>query len=385
MVSRFAKLSKTHSFFLIGPRGSGKSTLIRQLFSPDYPHVKWIDLLSPREEDKYRVNPNALYEECLAHPQLKTVVIDEVQKLPKLLDIVHQLIEQKKIQFVLTGSSARKLKRGAANLLAGRAFFYQLYPFSANELGDAFDLNEALSFGLLPKVQEFLSRDDKKRFLDAYTLTYLKEEIQVEQVVRNLDPFRKFLEVSAQMNTKIINYSKIARDVGVDANTVKSYFQILEDTLLGTLLEPYHTSVRKRQTQSPKFYFFDTGVVRSLNRSLRIPVNEGTYEYGALFENFIFTEMIKRNEYMDKDFRFYYLTTKDGAEIDFIIDEPGGRKICIEVKSKSQVNKDDVKPLARLSADIENSQPYCLSNDPNRKIIDGVTCVHWQDGLGEIF
>jgi uncharacterized protein len=252
MVNRLIKLSKSHSFFVFGARGVGKSTLIRSLYGSDL-NVVTFNLLDLKVEDDLRTNPQSLVEIARAQKP-EWVVIDEIQKLPKLLDLVHLMIEEDKQKFILTGSSARKLKRGAGNLLAGRAFVYHLHPFTSVELGHEFDLLDALNWGLLPKTQALKTDEEKQDFLEAYCRTYLKEEIQQEQIVRNLDPFRQFLEIAAQMNGKIINFSKIAREVGVDTTTVQNYFSILEDTLLGFFLPSYHKSVRKRQISAPKYW-----------------------------------------------------------------------------------------------------------------------------------
>jgi uncharacterized protein len=187
------------------------------------------------------------------------VVVDEIQKLPKLLDIVHSLIEKTNKYFILTGSSARKLKYGGANLLAGRAFVYHLFPFSFLELKDNFNFSTAMQFGMLPKLWSYDTDEERSLFLQAYAFTYLKEEIRGEQLTKNLDAFRRFLEVAAQCNGKIINYANLARDVGVDDKTIKEYFTILEDTLVGFLLEPFQHSFRKRLSQKPKFYFLMWG------------------------------------------------------------------------------------------------------------------------------
>ena len=382
MINRMAKLSQTHSFFILGPRGSGKSTLIKQKYSKN---CLYIDFLDPQIEDRYRLNPSVLKQELAGQPQLKRVIIDEVQKLPRILDVVHQLIEETNIQFILSGSSARKLKRGGANLLAGRAFVFYLYPFVSLELGSQFDLNKALCWGMLPQQFNLKNNQDKEEYLKAYTLTYLKEEIQLEQIVRKLRPFRKFLEVAAQMNTKVINYSKIARDIGVDTNTVQNYYSILEETLVGFYLNPYHTSIRKSQRLSPKFYLFDTGVCRALKGVLNIPLLSQTYEFGEAFEHLIILEIIKLAEYNRRNWKYFYLLTKDRAEIDLIIDRPGETTLCIEIKSSDTVTESDIRNLIRLGADIPKSKLYCFSRDPIKKQIQNVSCMKWQEGIKEIF
>ena len=219
------------------------------------------------------------------------ILIDEVQRAPRLLDVVHRLIESTGKRFVLTGSSARKLRRGASNLLAGRAFVYNLYPLTVPELQDAFVLEDALHWGTLPRIYSLAGREEKNAYLRAYALTYLKEEIVAEQIIRRLDPFREFLEVAAQSNGTIINYANIARDVGADPKTVVSYFSVLEDTLVGFHLPAYHRSIRKQQRANPKFYYVDIGVKRSLERTLEVPLRTGTYEFGKAFAHFVITQI----------------------------------------------------------------------------------------------
>ena len=270
MFRRLLQTTRQNSFFLFGARGTGKTTYIRNEFNPDA--VLYIDLLDAEIEDAYRRTPQRLERQIRALPQtVEWVLIDEVQRAPRLLDVVHRLIERTDKRFVLTGSSSRKLRRGASNLLAGRAFVYNLFPLTVPELEDAFDLEDALRWGTLPGIYALEANEDKQSYLRAYALTYLKEEIVAEQIVRRLDPFRQFLEVAAQSNGTIINYANIARDVGADPKTVISYFSILEDTLVGFLLPAFHRSIRKQQRTNPKFYFFDTGVKRSLDRTLDVP------------------------------------------------------------------------------------------------------------------
>ncbi len=259
---RLLTLPKEHSLFLFGARNSGKSTLVKEVYA-DSSII--IDLLKKKTEARFARNPDALYDIVKALPETTThVIIDEVQKNPKLLDVVHDLMSDTKKCFVMTGSSARKLKQGGANLLAGRAFVYHMYPLTHIELGDTFNLDHALHWGTLPEIFTLDIDEMKKEFLYAYAHTYLKEEIWNEHFIRDLDPFRRFLEVAAQCNGQLINFSNIARDVGVSDKTIKSYYSILEDTLIGFFLEPYHASFRKRLSHQPKFYLFDTGVTRAL-------------------------------------------------------------------------------------------------------------------------
>ena len=203
-------------------------------------------------------------------------------------------------------------------------------------------------------------------------------------MVRKLEPFRRFLAVVAQSNGTIINYSNIARDVGTTDITVGTYFQILEDTRLGFLLEPFHHSVRKRQRESPKFYLFDTGVQRALSRTLTVPLLPQTYAFGKAFEHFIICEFIRLSSYARNDFNFSYLQTKDDAEIDLIIERPGKPIALIEIKSTNHVEKDDVAGLRKFVLDFPGANFYCLSLDPNPKIINGITCLSWIEGIKEI-
>lgn len=390
MVRRIQKLSKTNSLFLFGARGTGKSTLLHAYFTGKTPKndcLLWIDLLTAHDEERFGHDPDEL-SRVLAINNYQWVVIDEIQKFPKLLDIVHHEIEtHKNIQFILTGSSSRKLKRGSANLLGGRAFTYLLFPFTFIELGKDFDLINALSFGTLPKIFSYGdNNDDKSEFLRSYVRTYLKEEIQAEQIVRDLSPFRDFLEIASQGNGKIINFSKIARDVHVDDKTVKSYFQILEDTLIGFFLPPFHRSIRKRQREASKFYFFDLGVKRALDRTLRVPLVPGTFAFGEAFEHLILCEMIRLNEYLKMDYRFSYLRTKDDAEIDLIVERPGMPDLLIEIKSTGKISIDDYRTLKQLGATWDRAcEMQVWSMDRIEKKDESIHCIFWQTAMQRLF
>jgi len=388
MHSRLLVLSKHYSLFLFGARGVGKSTLVESTFKIDTAENTYINLLDTVVEDRFARNPMELVEIVDAMlPQEKYVIVDEIQKVPKLLDVIHLLIETKKCKkyFILTGSSARKLKLSGVNLLAGRAFVYHLYPFSFLELGEKFDLQSALLFGMLPGVFNFKSKQDKQQFLQAYTLTYLKEEIWAEQLVKNLDPFRRFLEVAAQSNGKIINYANIARDVGADDKTVKNYFSILEDTLLAFLIEPYQNSFRKRLSAAPKFYFFDVGVTRALARMLGVTPQSGTSYYGDLFESFIVTECIKLASYFQPEYKFSYLMTGAGVEIDLVIERPGKPLLLIEIKSTTIVRKEDLRSFQNIAKEIGECESVCFCNEARKKKIGDMIVYPWQKGIAEYF
>ena len=384
MVRRIPRLSARNSFFLFGARGTGKSTLIEKKYRSN--KTLWIDLLLYEVEEKFSHNPDELIF-ILNNSKYQRVVIDEIQKVPKLLDVIQKLMrERPNIQFIMTGSSARKLKRGSGNLLAGRAFQYYLFPFSVFELEEKADISDVLSFGTLPEVFQKKSRSDKKEFLKSYVQTYLKEEIVSEQIIRNLNPFRNFLQVAAQQSGQIINYSKISQDIGTDDKTVKNYFSILEDTLLGFFLPCYHKSIRKQQRQSPKFYFFDTGVKRALNKQIESLLMKNTYAYGNAFEHRILQECFCLNEYLRRNFSFYYLKTKDQNEIDLIIERPGKPDILVEIKSTRQVQKRHISKLVHFKKDWPSRCPAQIwSQDRMSKTIEKVECLFWKDALQSIF
>ncbi len=383
--NRLLQLPLNRSFFLFGARNTGKSTLLKHLFKGK--NALWIDLLDPDQEDRYAREPLSFKQEVTAlDVATKYVIIDEIQKLPKLLDIVHQLIESTDKIFIMTGSSARKLRHGGANLLAGRAFVYNLYPFTTLEIGDNFNLDDALCWGTLPAiVYKMQTLEDKTKFLQAYAQTYLKEEIWLEQFIRKIDPFRRFLEVSAQCNGKIINFSNLAKDVGVDDKTIKQYFSILEDTLMGFFLEPFHASFRKKFKSKSKFYFFDPGVCRSLTMMLSVPVKKGTSYYGEVFEHFIILECVRLASYYYSEYRFSYLGTKDNVEIDLVVERPGKKILLIEIKSSDNVREDHLKTFSNIIKDIENSKSICISQDNRAKKIGDIMVLPWMDALRKYF
>jgi predicted AAA+ superfamily ATPase len=386
MVRRLCNLSKTHSFFVFGARGTGKSTLLREHFS-EVNHAHF-DLLHPDLEAEFQLHPENLTYRLeqikKENPACRWIILDEIQKAPALLNLVHLHIEQKYFRFALTGSSARKLKRGQSNLLAGRAHIFHLFPFTHLELSEQFDIHSVLRWGTLPSLLEMVAID-KSRYLKSYTNTYLKEEVIAEQLIRNLVPFRAFLEVAAQTAGKIVNYSKIARDVKVESPTVQSYFDILEETYIGFRLLPFHESVRKRQTQHPKFYFFDNGVQRALAHRIDLDIAESTYEYGELFESFLIQEIFRLISYHEKEWTLSYLMTKDSVEVDLIIDRPGLPRVFIEIKSTKKVQNEEAKNLiAILKTQEASAKGYVFSQDPKSFVRDGISFLAWKKGLAEI-
>lgn len=341
-----------------------------------------LDLLDPEIEDYYARTPKRLETELLAFKRKPDwIVIDEIQKVPKLLDMVHRLIESHNYKFALTGSSARKLKRGSANLLAGRAFVYNLYSLSAIELAEDFLLEDFLHWGGLPRLQSLTNTKDKVAYLNSYILTYLNQEIRLEQIVRNLDPFRDFLEIAGQMSGKIVNHKKIADQVGVDTKTVQNYYSILEDTLLGFYLPAFHYSVRKSQRLSPKFYLFDTGLKKALENSLEQKVTPGTSVFGDLFEQMVILEIHKLNSYRQNNYRLSYYGTKNNSEVDLILSK-NGKVILIEIKSSHRIDETEVRKLERISADFKNvDKVIYLSQDTHSLKVGKVSCMHWLEFL----
>ncbi len=389
-IKRIIKLPSHNSFFLFGARGTGKSTLIETVYkveSQPNDNFLYINLLDPSVEEDYQKNPNLLKEKLNENKSIQKVIIDEIQKNSKLLDVIHGLIEKyKKIQFIMTGSSARKLKRGSANLLGGRAFALRLHPFSFLEAPNGENLDELLTWGTLPKIYEFDNDADRIRFLRSYTQTYLKEEIQLEQLTRDLSRFRQFLEFSAQCNCEIINYLNIARQSGLDEKTIARYFEILSDTMLGHLLEPFDESVRVRQSQKPKFYLFDIGIYRYLSQMTNNKLIIGSSEYGKIFEQFIVCECFRLNDYFETDFKFYYLRTKDGAEIDLIVNLGPKNRILIEIKSTNKVSEKDFFHLRSLSQNIIHKEKWVICNEAKaRRTDDGIRVLPWKIALRELF
>jgi len=345
-----------------------------------------INLLEAKNENLFARNPDVLIDIVKALPATTThIIIDEIQKLPKLLDIVHHLIETTNKLFILTGSSAKRLKHGGANLLAGRAILHHLYPFIYLELESQFHLHHALQYGMLPKVFELKSELDKQLFLETYVNLYLKEEVWAEKFVRDLAPFRYFLQVAAQCNGKKINISNIAKNVGVSDYTVQEYFSILEDTLMGYFLYPFQHSFRKRLSKKPKFYFFDTGVLRALMGLSEIALVESTSAFGEVFEHFIINQCIALASYRHRNYRFSYLETKDDAEIDLVVERPGQKVLFIEIKSSIQVERRHLTSLRKLSEDFGDCEAVCFSRDSYPKLVDNIMVYPWDMGIRKYF
>lgn len=354
------------SFFLFGPRGTGKTTFLRQ----NYPDALWLDLLEPDTFRSYSAYPERLREIVLANPDKKTVVIDEIQKIPELLGVIHSLIEKKlKIQFVLTGSSSRKIKRSGADLLAGRVIKKTLHPFMAIELGKKFNLDNALKHGLLPIV---ISARDAKSVLKTYVSLYVREEVQMEGLVRNIGNFSRFLEAASFSHGAILNISNVARECQVERKVVEGYLNILEDLLLAFRLPVFTRRAKRAVSQHPKFYFFDAGVFRTLRPAGPLDNPEGID--GNALEGLVAQHLISWNSYRGERNKLYYWRTAAGSEVDFVL---YGDEVfwAIEVKNSSRIRPEDLRALISFKSDYPQSSAYLLYRGKERLVKNGILCL----------
>lgn len=380
MINRILNLPINRTFFLFGPRQTGKSFLVRHRFSPE--NTLFINLLQSREFRRLKQDPSLIAADVANRPQgVRYVVIDEVQKIPEILDEVHHIIESPNApRFVLTGSSARKLKRAEANLLGGRAGTVALYPLTEAELGERFSLEQALSSGTLPPV--YLQSDPIERaaMLRGYVDNYLKEEIEAEAVVRNLGGFLRFLPLAAESTGQEINFSKTARVCITNHNTIRSYYQILEDTLLGRFLLPLAGSTRQQLSKRPKFHLFDTGVIRAILGREENPLNIGTYEWGNLFESWVINEVWRISSYYRKNWQTFFYRTDDGLEIDLVIITPDKQRIGIEIKSSSDILPRDIsRSFDSLSKHGELSKRICVTNELRTRQDERISFMPWRE------
>jgi predicted AAA+ superfamily ATPase len=354
------------SFFLFGPRGTGKSTWVKQ-------HLKdalIIDLLAPEVFRAYSARPERLREVAEAQKPGKTIVIDEIQKLPQLLDVVHQLIEQHAgWRFVLTGSSARTLKRSGVDLLAGRAVVKTMHPFMATELGEAFSLETALTLGMLPLVNDAKS---PKEVIDAYVSVYLREEVQMEGLVRNVGAFSRFLESATLSHGAVLNMSDIARDSQVERKTVEGYISILEDLLLAFRIPIFTKRARRRLSSHPKFYYFDSGVFRSVRPAG--PLDSPQEIDGAALEGLVAQHLRAWNAYRGDECNLYFWRTKSGSEVDFVL--YGKETFCaIETKNTAKIHPKVLKKLVAFKEDYPEAEVCLLYRGKERLKIRNILCL----------
>jgi predicted AAA+ superfamily ATPase len=380
MITRLVKLPTNRHFFLFGPRQTGKSFLVRRAFAAE--EVLYIDLLLSREFRRLKRDPSLLAVEVASRPpSVKYVIIDEVQRIPELLDEVHAIIESPESPyFILTGSSARKLKRAQANLLGGRASEIELYPLTVEELGEKFILERAIESGTLPSIYLENDRSERAARLRAYVDTYLKEEIEAEAAVRNLGGFLRFLPLAGESNGQELNFSKIARMCSMNHSTIRGYYQILEDTLLGRFLFPLVGSTRQQLSKRPKFYLFDTGVIRAILGREQVPLSEGTYEFGSLFESWVISEVWRINSYYRKNWQTFFYRTDAGAEVDLVIITPDRTRYGVEIKSASDVVREDLGGgFESLNRHGPLTKQICVTTGVRPYTADGITFMPWRD------
>lgn len=366
------RLPKGQSAFLWGPRKTGKTTFLKTAF----PDSTVYDLLQTDLFLEFAKRPSLLRERLLAAEpkRLKEpIIIDEVQKVPQLLDEIHGLIENKGLRFILCGSSARKLKRGKANLLGGRAWRYEMHPLISAEL-DELDLLKALNRGMIPA--HYLQEEYRKS-LRAYVRDYLKEEVFDEGLTRNIPAFSRFFDAVGYSHGELTNYANIARDCGVDAKTVKEYYQILVDTLLGTMIEPYsRRQDRQVISKAGKFYLFDVGVAGAITQR-RIPQEKGE-QFGKAFEHFILMEILAHRSYRELDYDLNFWRTKSGLEVDFIL---GRGEVAIEVKGSSRIDSSDVRPLKAFIQEYRPAKAFVVCNERLPRVHEGIRILPWREFL----
>lgn len=369
-------LPSRQSAFLWGPRKTGKSTYLKETF----PESIYYDFLKTDVALEFIKRPALLREQLMAKDEMslkRPIIIDEVQKVPEVMDEVHWLIENKGLSFILCGSSARKLKRGKGNLLGGRAWRFEMFPLVTPELKDI-DLLRALNHGLIP--DHYLS-DDYKMSLQGYVQDYLKEEVFAEGLIRNIPAFARFFDAVGYTHGELISFSNIARDCGVDSKTVKEYYQILADTLLGRLVEPF----RKRQSRqvimrSPKFYLFDVGVAGAIIKR-QITETKGE-QFGRAFEHFIFMEIVAYSSYSRINFPVHYWRTKSGLEVDFIL---GNGEVAVEVKGQQLVDNAELKSLAAFIEENRPKKAIIVSNEREGRRVGPITILPWRTFLEELW
>jgi predicted AAA+ superfamily ATPase len=364
--------SEGESLFLWGARQTGKSVLLKELF----PDALWFDLLMGDVYETLLKNPSLLRQRAMLLPAKSVVIVDEIQRLPELLNEIHWLITNKDIRFIMSGSSARKIIRSGANLLGGRALRYELYPLVSQEIPD-FDLMRALNHGLLPR--HYLAATPT-RMISAYVGNYLRDEIVGEAKIRNMQVFAQFLEAAAFSNGEIVNYTNIAQDCGVSSVTIKEYFQILQDTLLGRFVTSFQKKPKRKIVHAPKFYYFDIGIVNHLLKRRNIEL--GSEQFGNAFEHFIYQELRAHSSYSGLDYEISYWRTVTQVEVDFVL---GDHEVAIEVKSSSNVQQRHLRGLKLFGEDYKVKKRIMVCTEPMARLDNGILILPWQEFLSQLW
>lgn len=362
MYSRITIYTPQKSFFLFGPRGTGKSTWVKSVF----PGALYLDLLEAEKFTSLTADPQRLGD-MIPPGHADWIIIDEIQKVPSLLDEVHRLIENKGFNFVLTGSSARKLRRRGVNLLAGRALTREMHPLTAAELGDDFILEKSWRHGHLPAV---FSEPDPEAYLKSYVQTYMREEVLQEGLTRNIGAFARFLEAASFSQSSVLNIAEVARECAVERKVVEGYFQILEDILLATRLPVFSRRAKRRLAAHPKFYFFDAGVFRAMRP--RGPLDSVEEIDGAALETLVFQELRAINAGLDLGYGLHYWRTAAGAEVDFVLYGEAGL-LAFEVKRSTRPRREDSRGLKAFLADYPEAACYVLYRGRERVFTDNIT------------
>lgn len=370
MYSRITQHPQSKSFFLFGPRGTGKSTWARSVF----PDALYIDLLEAEKFTSLTANPQRL-SDFVPPGFTGWVVLDEIQKIPALLDEVHRLIESRGLKFVLTGSSARKLRRRGVNLLAGRALTLEMHPLTASELGKDFSLEQSWRYGHLPAV---FSEPDPTAFLKSYVQTYMREEVIQEGLTRNIGGFARFLETASFSQGSVLNISDVARECAVERKVVEGYFQILEDILLAARVPVFSRKAKRRLAAHPKFYFFDAGVFRAIRP--RGPLDLPEEIDGAALETLVYQELRATNAALGLGYAIHYWRTAVGREVDFVLYGETGL-LAFEVKRSSQPRKRDSQGIKAFLHDYPQAKGYILYRGHERLFNGGITWLPVEDAL----
>jgi len=375
MFSRLLKIpvDNNKSFFLFGPRGTGKTTWIKSIFS----EALYFDLLEFDLYNDLLARPGRL--ENLIPPGFQNwIILDEIQRIPQLLNEVHRLIENFHYKFILTGSSARTLRKKGVNLLAGRALTYRMYPLTAVELGDSFCLKKSLAWGHLPSIP---SEKKPNLFLKAYVQTYLREEVLQEGLTRNLGSFSRFLETASFSQGSVLNISEIARESGIERMRVTNYFSILEDLLLASLLPVFTRRAKRRMISHPKFYFFDFDIFRAL-RPMG-PLDSPQEAEGPGMETLCFQELSAINDYYNYEYNLYYWRTSNGVEVDFILYGPKGL-LAFEIKRSSRISKKNLNGLRLFANDYPDAKLYMLYGGSRQEYVNNISILPVEKALKEL-